>query len=75
MSTMLKVWETQGGSQIVKRMSQWRYASFQAWRDVLTLVFLILYVDIIYTWSGLDIPITITNKNCQMVRAFHHGTF
>ena len=54
---------------------QWIYASFQAWRDVIALVLLFLYVDLIDTRSGFDIPVTITNKNYQNVREFHHGTF
>ena len=48
---------------------------FKDGSDVLTLVLLFLYVDLIDTWSGFDIQFTITNKNCQKVRAFHHGTF
>ena len=32
---------------------QWIYASFQAWRDVLPLFLLFLYLDLIDTWSVL----------------------
>ena len=56
-------------------MPQWRYASFQAWGDVITLVFLFLYVELIENWSGFDIPVTVANKKIQKVREFHHDTF
>ena len=58
-----------------KSRPQWRYASFQEWRDVHILVLVFLYVDLIDTLSDFDIPVTITLKYFQKVRAFHHGTF
>jgi len=41
---------------------QWIHASFQKWRDVFALVLLFIYVEIIDTWSGFGILVTLNQQ-------------